>query len=168
LTFIYFSYNDRTSQQVPEVLSSLLHQLVLQIHELDELLENAYDAMFQDRHMPTSAKLLDLVCSYINKFDSCFIILDGLDECGEDARIKLFSTLEALYRKANRPCKMLLTSRPHIQPSFHLQDSVTLEITADETDLKQFIGSKLKDKADILPDERDFIVEKILDKCEGM
>ena len=168
LGFLYFDYNDRASQQIPEVLSNLLHQLVLQIPELDESLENAYDTMFQERRVPTGARLIDILCSYINKFGSCFLILDALDECGEDERIKLLVTLQELCRKTSQPCKLLLTSRPHIQPTIHLQDSVSLEINADTDEIRQFIKSKLDDKVDILPYERELIVERILEKCQGM
>lgn len=167
LAFIYFDYKGIQSHQIREVAAHLLCQLVLQLTQLDKALENAYDELYPERRLLTVQKILEHLASHTKLFNSTFIVLDAIDECGSEERIKILSAMEDLCSTSTSSCKLLVTSRPHIKPEITFQNCHNFEITANENDIKQFIRSQF-DKIIIQPDEKKAIVEMLLKKSEGM
>lgn len=43
-------------------------------------------------------------------------------------------------------CRILISSRPHVQIYRELRDTVTLELRANETDLKDYVLMRLRDE----------------------
>lgn len=77
---------------------------------------------------------------YAQKF-RIYAVFDGLDECGDADQTCVLSLLAHLQELGYR---LLISSRPHI----HLQDQLghtqTFEVSADESDLRNYVTARLK------------------------
>ena len=115
-------------------------------------------------------KIVEIVHSLVTSLDETHIVIDGLDEIGDDKeRILLLKELEKL------PARVLIFSRPleiHLQ---HLPSATILPIDAKDADIERFVLSSLLNHSSLqepLTKAKDGIVReavtKIRDSSRGM
>src|SRR5438034_9790805 len=74
--YFYFRHNDPSKRSFKPMLLALLHQLVVQ----DEVI--LYHA-WEHLKLPSQAKAEELLTTGLRSCGHSFVILDGLDECGD-------------------------------------------------------------------------------------
>lgn len=120
-TVCYFFFKDDNEEQnsVATALSALLHQLFSQKESLIQHAMKDYKA--EGNKLPQLFyKLWNILlkASSDPKTGEIVCILDGLDECAEEARYQLIDVLSAFYKRAiseksSSRLKFLITSRPY-------------------------------------------------------
>jgi hypothetical protein len=81
--FFYFRHGDETKKSMSGLFRALLVQLLYQDHGLTDYFHQECSALSQSE-LWSLAKLQNLMLETLKGQRSCFIILDGLDECGQD------------------------------------------------------------------------------------
>lgn len=81
--FFYFRHGDETKTSMTGLLQALLVQLLYQDDSLTEYFHQKCFSISRPE-LCSLPKLQDLMLETLKSQRSCFIILDGLDECGQD------------------------------------------------------------------------------------
>ncbi|KAL8870107.1 MAG: hypothetical protein Q9174_003770 [Haloplaca sp. 1 TL-2023] len=104
---IYCGYNQTKSQSVDSLVAALIKQILQAKPEISKDLRELHSVHARTDVFPSLAELTKILRAELDKFDNCFIIVDGLDELlDESKRQKLLETL--IHGKSN----VMVTSRP--------------------------------------------------------
>lgn len=165
IAYIYFDYNDRDNLNNRNITASLLQQLATRLDKLEPTLEKTYDDLYPRCRRPEASTLKQLLLCCAKDFHSSYIIFDALDECGEAERPEILSTISQLSRVS----QIFATSRHHprnVQRLF--EGSPTIEISASQSDIRNFLEARLKEEDKLSPELKDMIMAKLLVNAQGM
>lgn len=173
VAYIFCNYKDRENQTVPNLLSCLVHQLLLQ--KPHALIHGV--AAMRESHKPTGTspslaeyvKVLEMAAS---RFASISIIVDALDECSEenDERRTLISEL----LKLTPVVRLLVTSRDIPQIRRQLQNAIHVKVKARQDDILRYIDTRIErsEQLSIHVNKdrslRDLIRRSVASKAGGM
>lgn len=145
ILFFYFDYKAQQSQTTIEIAMSLLKQLLCKFDHVPSEVDSLFDLCTRTGIRPDQSIIVQLLMSYSSKVSSIYAILDALDECSDDNQISVLALLSQLQQKSNY--KILVSFRSHLKA---LQKTVpcaqTIEVRADESDLRNYIIAKLDEK----------------------
>ena len=139
--FLLCRRDNEKQQMAADFIAGLLRQ-VLQCSHAREPMQAIRD--YYDNSSTSSPVLSDLMKTFekiVVSYDRIYIVLDGLDEYGEDNSIRT----ELLKRLMQDDIRLLVTSRflPIFQAVF--ESAARLNIKAQDHDLKTYIGSRIED-----------------------
>ncbi|KAL9587202.1 MAG: hypothetical protein Q9203_003589 [Teloschistes exilis] len=104
---LYCGYNQARSQSVGSLIAALIKQGLQIRPAISEELKELYNVHARTDVFPSLTELTKILRAELDKFDNCFIIIDGLDELLDEAkRQELLNTLT----RGN--VNVLVTSRP--------------------------------------------------------
>jgi hypothetical protein len=141
--YFFFDYKSQETQTAVEVAMNLLKQLISGLDEIPDELEFLYNQNSSARpDLPTCIQLLN-VCAA--KFNSLYAVFDAMDECSDESQMEVFELIAHLQKLH---CRILVSSRPHSLSTLRdeLNDTQTLQILAEESDLKNYITATLSQK----------------------
>ena len=167
-----FCVHNGANQTTNNFLGTLLTQLALQNDVLLKAITSCHVHHSRYKTRPTPKELSGLLHLQIQQFDKVYIVIDALDECPEldQTRKCLISEIRGLLPEVS----LLVTSRdiPSIKSMF--QQDTHFQIRAQEQDVKLFIESQLKQRAELAElledhdDVRSRITATVLEKSNGM
>jgi hypothetical protein len=122
---------------------------LLQHNALPRELETAYDKWIErgQRNRPDVDVFADLVVQCSKEFSTSFIVLDALDECGDEERDLLVNYLQQFLHAG---FKIYITTRPHLHDS--LMEAMgsaqrgMIEIKANPIDVEKYVKAPLKNR----------------------
>ncbi|CZR48872.1 uncharacterized protein FPRO_12314 [Fusarium proliferatum ET1] len=136
ICFAFCDYKNPDSCLPENIMAALAVQLGLQGEEAFDLLEEYFDMLHPDDKLPTKPRLEDLVelvgCMS-EVYERVFVIVDGLDECGDQVT-PMTRSLKAIVdgsetvssalfsRKEEEICEQLAEGFEHIEVSAHVKD----------------------------------------------
>ncbi|KAL1619686.1 hypothetical protein SLS54_006623 [Diplodia seriata] len=142
--FFFCEHDNSDTQGARNILGSLARQLALQndnsFAELEEFHEK--HTTF-DKFTADNESLLHLIRSISRKFDTTFIVVDGLDECLE-GRSETAQILSELASAENSSIKVLLTSRDEREIRSQLTEFETAEVNAPNSDVRLHVAAQLE------------------------
>ena len=101
---------------------------------------------------------------------SVYLVFDALDECASEQRKSFLESISRASQLQN--VRLLVTSRPHLQDLTEIfEHSHTLEIKAQEADIKTYLNHELDRQAISYRADPDFaerLVEKLTQGADGM
>ncbi|KAK7753946.1 hypothetical protein SLS62_004044 [Diatrype stigma] len=148
----FFCDRNRPSHQDPQsIMCSLVRQLsVARNHEKimtctaemyakKELAEFASDRLFWD-------EALSLLLQLVSAYRQTYIVLDGLDECDKDGRMRLLDAIDELVRRNPHSLKLFIASREDDDIKDRYSSSSNLRIAAhnNQEDIERFVVSKIE------------------------
>ncbi|KAF5552588.1 hypothetical protein FMEXI_2739 [Fusarium mexicanum] len=143
--FAFCDYKNPDSCLPENILAVLAVQLGLQGEEAFDLLGEDFDMLHPDDKLPTKPRLDDLmklVGCVSQAYEKVFVIVDGLDECGDQVA-RMTRSLEAIVneseivssalfsRKEQEIREQLAEGFEHIEVSAHVNDLEEYTIAAD-------------------------------------
>jgi hypothetical protein len=140
---IYFDYKIQTTQTTINIAENILRQLLVGLLDtIPSELESLYDEFVKKDARPVLSDLYPILLLCIQKFPFVFAVFDALDECGDSHRREILGLISQLQKWG---CRILMSSRPHLRKSLEAQlnDAFTIEISADEEDVKNYISFRL-------------------------
>ncbi|KAH7120294.1 ankyrin repeat-containing domain protein [Dactylonectria estremocensis] len=145
--FAFCDYKDAKSHQPENILSAIAVQLGQQKEQAFDLLEEYFDELNpknQLQKQPRLGPLLMLVKDMANKFEKVYIMVDGLDECGEN----ISSMVESLNSLAETShISTALFSRKEEEIRDILEDQYDqIEIDAHTEDLEAYIVAQMSQR----------------------
>ncbi|KAF3275192.1 hypothetical protein TWF970_006914 [Orbilia oligospora] len=174
IAWIYFNYTLKSEQTTYNILASVLKQLVRRQRSLPEELKQLYE---EDKNNIGMRPSVDQICkalkSVVTLYSRVFVIIDALDECQMQSpdycRGKLISTIFDLHAECG--VNILATSRhiKEIVEQFTEQGSTTLEVHADDEDLRMYLDGRIdQTKRKMLREHRGAIKDEIVKAVQGM
>lgn len=144
VVFVYFDYKAQQSQTAIDVRTNLLKQLLSHFEDIPAQLEAIYEGSARGNSRPDQLIVTQLLRSCSRRYTSVFAVFDALDECNESHQteiLKLFADLQGFgYR-------LCISFRPHSKRLLNTPyDSKTIEISADQSDLTNYVLTRLKQK----------------------
>ncbi|KAK0184075.1 hypothetical protein F5146DRAFT_1106156 [Armillaria mellea] len=172
---IFCDYQSTTTQTIPNLLCSLLKQLV-QDNGLSNQITSLYNQCFHKKKQPSLDVLIKILSQELASFYHVYIVLDALDEFtgGKpeeqmDKQEELIRTIKLLGDNIH----LLVTSRDIVTIGSLFKADTRLDIQAANDDIHLYIISKLssgrlarfiKGRDDL----RQAILDGVTEKADGM
>jgi hypothetical protein len=183
MAYFYFDFKDKGKQDSRALLSSLLIQLSDQSGQFYDVLLGLYSRHQDGSKQPTDDSLTQCLKDMLATTGQVpiYLIVDALDECPNDSGIpssretalELVKELVELRRPNLRLC---ITSRPEFDIHTTLQPLATQQVSLhDESGQKQDITNYVtsvvrsdKKMARWRDDDKNMVIEKLIEKADGM
>ncbi|KPM45274.1 hypothetical protein AK830_g1308 [Neonectria ditissima] len=146
VAYFFCDYKDSGTGSPVNILGAIAHQLALQKPEAFEILRQYYDELHLKTHLPKKPDPLELrakICKMAGLFDQTTIIVDGLDECGDNTADVVEILVELSDYSTN--LSMALFSRDHFDIRVHLEKAFDhVPIAAHTDDIKLYVSTELE------------------------
>ena len=173
LAYFYCEVSDIRKQNVPDILRSLILNLLFWQPSNQLLLDNIYEDCMQGLVMPSNDKLLEALKQLICGFDMTYILIDALDECSHWEEILEF--IETLHKWDLRQCHLLVTSRKEQQIIESMMAMGPMEVDMSQmsvdNDIERYLDSMLHSSEglkELGQEEKHLIKQVLLEKAKGM
>ncbi|KAK1625012.1 hypothetical protein BDP81DRAFT_356836 [Colletotrichum phormii] len=149
--FFFCDYKNETTQSPVNILGALAYQLARQREEAFSMLEEYYTELHPETGLPRSPSTEDLgrtILRMAQVFEHTYIVVDGLDECGDHAE----EVVEALCDIAENSdeLSMALLSRDEDNIQQHLRhpenNFQNIEIAAHTEDITEYLTSEIEQR----------------------
>jgi hypothetical protein len=95
------------------------------------------------KHLLTADEILKLFSELVRPCSKVIIVLDGLDECKEESLEKLLDVFCTLLDSVDK-LRIFASGRPDIKDALPLaRVEVAIEVNRNETDIAEFVKSKI-------------------------
>lgn len=179
MAFFYCDYKDTRTQDPLNILGSLVKQLVLADRSGFAELEACWVNYCPDEDIgisnPISAEhLCELLQDVSRHFDTVHLVVDALDECGDDGRLDIVRLLTELNATKDSNIKIILASRPEPDIERYLVDFIKLSIAAHRNDLEFYVHSKIEcrvretQKITWTQELKEEIAQRLVNEAQGM
>ncbi|KAF7538549.1 hypothetical protein G7Z17_g12611 [Cylindrodendrum hubeiense] len=174
--FFFCDYKNHSNGDPANILGAVASQLALQEDGAFDILRNYYDDLHPKRGLartPDSEELRAKIGSMAELFDHTIVIIDGLDECGDntDDVVDVFSELVQFTTSIS----MAIFSRDHYNIRVRLEDEFKhIPIAAHTEDVRLYVGFELDERVRRSRLEltsiamKDEIRETLVNRAQGM
>lgn len=145
ITFFFCDYKSPESQKLENVLSALSVQLAMQSNSCFDLLEEYYDELHPKIGLEKeqdSEYLMGLLRSMMSQYDRVFLVVDGLDECG-DAAVEVSQALKQLAEERQVSTALFSRSEEEIRDEL-IEAFLHIEIAAHTEDLELYVLAEME------------------------
>ncbi|KAJ7574967.1 ankyrin repeat-containing domain protein [Mycena floridula] len=169
---IFFDYNQSTSQRGPEIIGSVLRQLLVD-SSIPQSLESFHAAFKANKSLPTSlTPFMVALQGQLQLYSRVYLVVDALDESSERMRDDFLFNIRSLTESGH--LHVLITSRdiPSITHEF-VNDSC-IKIWAHEDDVQTYISLRIQQERRLKSlirgdlDLKNEIVLQVTEKAAGM
>lgn len=165
--FAYFRHDTQSHQKIPNVLASLLHQVVRIKRHISDELHNLYEAFSSSGIIPAPDRIINILRLELSVFRKVFVVVDALDEYSTETYSLTHDLVSHLERLDAR---LLITSRHRVD--FTPTTFSSLDISANAADIRIMVLDHVKGNlAKIInhtPSLSEEIVNTVVAKAEGM
>lgn len=176
IAFFFCDYKNTETQTPVNVLSALASQLAIQKEEAYDYLERYYQDLHPERALerrPDVPDLQRILKDMVKSFDHVYVIVDGLDECGNNTDSVIDGILDIVECSDNISTALL--SRDEYNIRDRLEDDFTgVEIAAHTEDITEYVTSEIEKRISnksLRIDDlglKGEILERLIDGAKGM
>lgn len=174
--YYYCDYTDQRTLQINRILGTLLKQFFAAGQIPSELALPVTQVFGDDSRSFTSREIEALICSAIGLNSAVTIVLDGLDECEQEAKEQIVAFLERLTILERPIMKLLVFCRKedNILRSLTKFSRIDVTLAASANDITSFVSGSVRSriKAGKLrirnPELEQEIVSELVTKAKGM
>ena len=177
VAFFYCDYKDAATQDPSSILGSLARQLARQNGDAFERLQRLYRKHYPDNKMTSEyepEELRDLIVDMTSTFDSTLVLVDALDECGNNTSL-VVELLAGLNTNGNMSdVRTLFLSRDEQNIRDWLNGYREISIAATSSDLRLYVGAEIENRTRRNqlrlkdPSLKEHIMERLVGGAEGM
>lgn len=178
VAFFYCDCKDERSQNTVNLLATLVAQISLHNENCFLALKDYYDELHSKDQMPRQPRvkgLMKLLQSMSSGFQDVRIIVDGLDECGDNTT-DVGKALMEVMSTSNSKISLALLSRDisEIRDIFGAPVCEHIEIAAQTEDVALYVREEIEKRQRNgrfrvkSNDLRDLIVQRLVSKAQGM
>lgn len=146
--YAFCDYKDAKTHQPDNILAALAVQLGQQKKEAFSLLEEYFDELNPQNQLPKQPKreqLLILATDMANMFDKVYLVIDGLDECGDNI-VSMVQSLKSLA-DSSQTISTAFFSRKEEEIREELEDDYDqIEIEAHTEDLEAYTLAQISQR----------------------
>ncbi|KAL8947290.1 MAG: hypothetical protein Q9183_007805, partial [Haloplaca sp. 2 TL-2023] len=111
VSYLYCTYRDRATHSAENLLGSLLKHIIEKHPQFMHVLLNFHEYYHVSHQHPTRADLEKILGQVFASFRRNFVIVDAIDECAEDVKDNIISSLVEMKKTCN--LQIMITSRPY-------------------------------------------------------
>lgn len=176
IAFFFCDYKDTKTQTPVNVLSALASQLARQKEDTYGYLDHYYRELHPERALerhPSVSDLQRILKDMVKSFDHVYIIVDGLDECGDDTDNVIDGILDIVECSDNISTALLSRDEYNIRDRLE-GDFTEIEIAAHTEDITEYVTSEIEKRISnksLRIDDlnlKDEILERLIDGAKGM
>ena len=173
--YFHCDYKDSATQEAHKILGSLVQQLAIQDQQSFAKVHGFYNRLMTDVPCSYDAGCLcELIRDIALDYECTMIVVDGLDECGTNARCvtELLSSLGNDHEKTD--LKLVFLSRDEVEIRECLEYWPKVSIAAQSGDLKLYVGAEIENRTRKKElkvkslDLKDLIAERLVEGADGM
>jgi len=168
----YLYCNFRQQEQKPaNLLASLLKQLVQEQLSVPESVRSLYEHHKDKRTRPSLDEISNVLYSVVADYSKTFIIIDALDECQASDGSRKRLLLEVFNLQIKTGANLFATSRFIPDTINEFEGSITLEIRANDEDVRSYIEGHISRLPSCVTRSRDLqgeIEAQITKAVDGM
>jgi hypothetical protein len=168
--FIYCTYEDKTN--VTHTPVNLIASLWMQLVDSKQLSEQAialYNTHARRGSRPSLKEVSKVLSTEIARYAQIFIVVDALDELSEETGIR--QSFLAELRSLPATVKVIITSRGGVDISMGFNDTVRMEIFANEGDMRKYLTSSITHWHSWVKENlslQEIIISNIIQSAQGM
>lgn len=176
IAFFFCDYKNTKTQTPVNVLSALASQLAIQKEEAYGYLDRYYRELHLERALerrPDVSDLQRILKDMAKSFEHVYLIVDGLDECGNNTDDVIDCILEIVDCSDNISTALL--SRDEYNIRDRLEDDFTgVEIAAHTEDITEYVTSEIEKRISnksLRIDDLNLkgeILDRLIDGAKGM
>ncbi|KAM7191730.1 Ankyrin repeat-containing domain protein [Naviculisporaceae sp. PSN 640] len=146
VAFFFCEYKNQQSHQALNILQTMASQLALQNRAAYSVLEEYHKELEPLEGLGNNLslrKMMDVLQHMASCFEKVYVIIDGLDECGDNA-VEVASTLVSTAEEQQSAISLAFLSRDEYHIREVLQDSFTrLDIAARKEDVRLYVATEI-------------------------
>ncbi|KAL1592698.1 hypothetical protein SLS60_011114 [Paraconiothyrium brasiliense] len=148
VAFFYCDYKTIESQKPMHVLACLASQIARQSEDSFQVLKDYYSRLRprdQLKQEPEVSELLDIIREMSSTFEDVRIVVDGLDECGDNAGSLTENLLSLCDANGGKTYLAFLSrNEADISKAIEKRDHKHIEIAAKSKDLDHYVRSEME------------------------
>ncbi|KAF2811526.1 ankyrin [Mytilinidion resinicola] len=176
VAFFFCDYKDSTTWDIVKILGAIASQLSRQNDDAYSKLQAYYDQLHPARHLEKSLDTEDLrakITEMSEHFKQILVVVDGLDECGDNTDL----VVETLSELANYTpnMSMALLSRHEVNIEEWLREDFDhIPIAAKSDDIRLYVGAEMDKRIQNRQlritslELRDEIMNRLVERAKGM
>ncbi|KAK3367661.1 hypothetical protein B0H63DRAFT_504525 [Podospora didyma] len=147
IAYLYCNFHRKAEQTTEGLLASLLKQLAQQRPSLPDPVKSLYEKHWKRQTRPSIEEISTSLQSVASAYSRVFVVVDALDECqvSEGCCSRLLSEIFAL-QASKCEANIFATARPVLEITTKFDESPSVEIRADDEDVKRYIEEHIKHK----------------------
>jgi hypothetical protein len=171
IAYIYCTYREQ-NQTAGNLVASLLKQLIQQRPAIPGNIRDLYRHHRSRQTHPPLSEYSRLLQAELRHFLKVFIVIDALDECSEESRIREHFLAEV--QKLLPMVRLLVTSRHILDIKHKFEGAARLGICASDGDLKRYLESRIESQHPLAsyartdPTLRSDVLTTIIKRAHGM
>ncbi|KAF3208106.1 hypothetical protein TWF106_011539 [Orbilia oligospora] len=168
IAHIYFNYKRHGEETAEAVIANLLGQLSRRLSSMPGSVRNLYEQDAKGKK-PKIEQYLEALSSVAAFYAKVFILIDALDECHPGERRQFLTEIFNFQTKGG--ANLFVTSRDIPDINAHFKESLKIEISGKEEDLRKYMEGSLPDLPRILsqkPELWEQIQRKTLKAADGI
>jgi len=177
VAFFYCDYKDTAKQDPCYILASIASQIAIQNEKAYEILEEEYKihrGTTDVKHLKPEV-LFNVLKKQLHLFDFTTLIIDGLDECGDNTA-NVLDHLVLLAQEFKLALRLAILSRDEliIRKMLTDIDCESISIAAVSSDIRLYAASEIERRVRngrLLVENSsttEVILQKLIDKAQGM
>jgi hypothetical protein len=172
----YCDYSDMDSLRALVILGTIIKQLLGRISMPADVANKINQTFGDSTRTPDTGEAVDILLSVMNLFPKVYLIIDGLDECESDQRLKILSVVHCLAQLDHPKVLLFISSREEADIVASLgpyrsirtsEENISRDITSYISDI---VSSKVQSGELILrnPALEQRIVAALVNGAQGM
>ncbi|KAF5005773.1 hypothetical protein FDECE_7802 [Fusarium decemcellulare] len=149
VAFFFCDYKDSQTHEAMNILQTMASQLARQNHEAYMILEAYYKEIQPNEGLssgPSLWELNDIIHQMVASFEKVYMVVDGIDECGETAR-EVARALADIVEEQESTVSLTILSRDELPIREALQDAfVSIEIEAQKDDIRLYVATEMESR----------------------
>lgn len=142
IAYIYCNFRRQDDQTADDLFASIVKQLAYKENGLPEELKSLYKKHETKKTRPSFNELYQILGSTVATYSRIFIIIDALDECSQDDRVRFLDEILSLqqnYLSVN----IFATARPIVLIQDKFRKYPQEEILATEEDISKYLEGNM-------------------------
>jgi Cdc6-like AAA superfamily ATPase len=171
IAYLYCNFQRQETQNIDNLLSSLLKQLSQCQPTLPGTVKDLYNRHRAKRTQPSVKELSRSLQSVVDLYSKVFLIVDALDECQTTGGCRADFFSEILNVQNNHRVNLFATSRYIPEVTIMFQNSISPEIRASEYDVRRYVKSHISHLPSFIQRSLELQVEvetEIVKAVDGM
>ncbi|KAM6513998.1 hypothetical protein FALCPG4_015182 [Fusarium falciforme] len=141
IAYIYCNFKRQDEQKADDMLASLLKQLARRQPSLPGAVQKLCDRHWKNQFRPSFDGISESLHSVASTYSRVFIVVDALDECEDDCRVKLLLEIFQLQRRFT--VNLCATSRPLSEITSMFDEALCLDIRATKDDVGLYLENHI-------------------------
>ncbi|RYP79191.1 hypothetical protein DL771_000169 [Monosporascus sp. 5C6A] len=168
VAYVYCNFRQEHEQSAGDLLASLLKQLAHGQSSLPGTMKSLYDKHRAKHTRPSLEEVSRALETVVATYSRAFIVVDALDECKASDGCRTSFLWELFDLQAKSGVNLFVTSRFIPEVTERFAESQTLEIRANDTDVRKYLAERIAQGSSRILKRHDLQIEVTSEIAKGV